>query len=63
MRLSKLKSTFSAASGLILAAQVAAAQQVNEKLAIVGAPTPGGIDYQTSGTAVARDVHWLNGMS
>ncbi|MBI1419008.1 MAG: cytochrome c oxidase subunit II [Limimaricola sp.] len=62
MRLSTLKSTFAAASGLILAAQVAAAQEVNEKLSIVGAPTAGGTGFQTSGTEMARDVHWLDGM-
>jgi len=31
-------------------------------LPVIGAPTPGGINYQPAVTPVAHDMHWLSGM-
>ena len=53
------------ALGLLFASATATlAQPAGEPtgLAVIGAPVPGGIDYQPAVTPVAHDVHWLSGM-
>ncbi len=46
------------------AATAAAAQPAGEPtgLPIIGAPTPGGVNYQPASSPVAHDMHWLSGM-
>jgi cytochrome c oxidase subunit 2 len=48
----------------ILAATAAAAQPAGEPsgLPIVGAPEPGGVNYQPAMSPVAHDMHWLSHM-
>ena len=56
-----LTAAAAALSGLMLAG-AATAQEVNQELEVVGAPTPGGTGFQYAATDLARDIHWLDGM-
>jgi cytochrome c oxidase subunit 2 len=60
MRLNTIVTSLWASTGLILAGAAASAQDVNQELEIVGAPTLGGIGFQPAATELARDVHWLD---
>jgi cytochrome c oxidase subunit 2 len=60
MRLNTIVTSLWASTGLILAGAAASAQNVNQELEIVGAPTLGGIGFQPAATELARDVHWLD---
>lgn len=62
MRLTNLAAKTAAAIGAMFAASAAFAQEVTEKLDIVGAPTPGGMGFQPAGTQVAADIHGLDHM-
>ena len=60
MRLNTIVTSLWASTGLILAGAAASAQDVDQELEIVGAPTLGGIGFQPAATELARDVHWLD---
>ncbi len=62
MRLTNLATSTAAMIGLMLTAPAAFAQEVTQQLEIVGAPTPGGMGFQTAGTQVAADIHGLDHM-
>lgn len=59
MRLSTVMLGATAAGIAALAASSAFAQQALE---IIGQPVPGGIGFQPSGTEMAEDIRWLDGM-
>lgn len=58
MRLSNLVPGLSAAA----AAFAAGMAQAQDALPVIGAPVPGGINFQPAVTEVARDIHFLDGM-
>ncbi|PIE11759.1 MAG: cytochrome c oxidase subunit II [Rhodobacterales bacterium] len=58
MRLTKAIAALSAVS----LAGAASAQDATEGLAIVGAPTDGGMGFQPAATSIAQDLQWLDGM-
>lgn len=58
MRLTKAFTAFTA----MALGGTAHAQDAIADLPIVGAPTPGGIGFQTAATSIAADQHWLHGM-
>ena len=62
MRLNTIATSLWASAGLILAGASASAQDVNQELEIIGAPTLGEIGFQPAATELARDVQWLDGM-
>ncbi len=62
MRVSNFAKTTLASIGLIMAGVAARAQDVSVELPVIGAPTPGGIGFQTAATSIARDVHWLDNL-
>jgi cytochrome c oxidase subunit II len=62
MRLTNFVSKLSAAAGLALAGVAAKAQEVNQQLEVIGAPTPGGMGFQPAASELARDLQWLDGM-
>lgn len=60
MRLNTIATSLWASAGLILAGASASAQDVNQELEIVGAPTLGEMGFQPASTELARDVQWLD---
>jgi len=62
MRLTKLATTLSATAFSTLAAGAAFAQEVNQQLEVIGAPTNGDTGFQFAATKLARDLQWLDGM-
>ncbi len=46
----------------VVAALTAVPAMAQDKLEIVGKPTPGGIGFQPAATELASDLHWLDGM-
>jgi cytochrome c oxidase subunit II len=46
----------------LVAALTAVPAMAQDKLEIVGKPTPGGIGFQPAATELASDLHWLDGM-
>jgi cytochrome c oxidase subunit 2 len=62
MRLTKFATTLSATAFSTLAAGAAFAQEVNQQLEVIGAPTNGDTGFQFAATKLARDLQWLDGM-
>jgi len=62
MRLTKMMHSAWATTGLILTGASASAQEVNQELEVVGAPTPGGTGFQFPATELMRDIIWLDSM-
>ena len=61
MRLTSLATSIWTTAGLVLAS-AAQAQDVNQELEVVGAPTPGGTGFQYQATELMRDIVWLDNM-
>ncbi|NSX55988.1 cytochrome c oxidase subunit II [Parasulfitobacter algicola] len=54
--------TFFASLTAFFTATTAFAQEVNQDLEVVGAPTDAGMGFQTAATELASDLQWLDGM-
>ncbi len=61
MRLTSIGNALWASAGLFLAG-AASAQEVTQDLEVVGAPVPGGTNFQPAATELARELYWLDGM-
>ncbi|WIV50309.1 cytochrome c oxidase subunit II [Marivivens sp. LCG002] len=62
MRMTNFVTKLAAAAGLILSGAAASAQAVNQKLEIIGQPTPDAMGFQPASTELARDLQWLDGL-
>ncbi len=62
MRMNNFVTKLAAAAGLILSGAAASAQAVNQKLEIIGQPTPESMGFQPASTELARDLQWLDGL-
>ncbi|MBE0412900.1 cytochrome c oxidase subunit II [Yoonia sp.] len=62
MRLKTFATSLWATAGMIMVGGAVLAQDVNQELEIIGAPTLGAMGFQPAATELARDVHWLDGM-
>jgi len=62
MRLNTVATSLWTTAGLVMAGSAVTAQQINQELEIVGAPTDRGMGFQPSATELARDVVWLDNM-
>jgi len=62
MRLNTFATSLWTAAGLVMSGSAVTAQQINQELEIVGAPTDRGMGFQPSATELARDVVWLDNM-
>lgn len=62
MRMTNFVTKLAAAAGLILSGAAASAQAVNQKLEIIGQPTPESMGFQPASTELARDLQWLDGL-
>lgn len=62
MRMTNFVTKLAAAAGLILSGAAASAQAVNQKLEIIGQPTPDAMGFQPASSELARDLQWLDGL-
>jgi len=62
MRLMKTAQKMLIAASSVLGAGMAAAQEVNQELEIIGQPTPGATGFQPAATELARDLQSLDAM-
>jgi cytochrome c oxidase subunit 2 len=62
MRFTTLLNGLLAAIALVFTGFTASAQDALQGLERIGKPVPGGLNFQTPGTSLARDLQWLDSM-